>query len=82
MRNNSLFSLLFVFIVVLAVVGFMRGWFEFTSSQHPSGKVDMELSIDPTKAQGDAEKAQRRTEEFFDKVRSEVEHPDGAPPAP
>jgi hypothetical protein len=82
MRNNSLFSLLFVFAVVLLVLGFMRGWFVFTSAQRPSGKVNMELSIDPNKAQSDAKKARQRAGEFFDKVRSEVEHPEAAPPAP
>lgn len=72
MRSNSILSLLLMFIVVIVIVGFMRGWFQFSSAQRPSGKMEMELSIDPEKAQEDAEKVRRRTDEFFDKVQSEA----------
>jgi hypothetical protein len=72
MRNNSIASLLVVAIIVLVVVGFMRGWFQFMSSQTPAGKVEMELSIDPDKARHDAEKVRRKADEFIDKVQSEA----------
>jgi hypothetical protein len=75
MRGNGTASLLIVLLIALVVVGFMRGWFAFNSVQQPSGKVNLELSVDPNQAQRDAKQLERRTDEFFDKVRSDVTDP-------
>ena len=72
MRSNALASVLIILFIALIAIGFMRGWFALNTAQSPSGKTDIELSIDPQKARQDAEKVQHRTDEFLDKVKTDA----------
>ena len=57
--------LLFLALLV-AVVGFFRGWFSF-SSQGPDAstqKVDINLTVDPQKMKDDADKVREKTNEL------------------
>lgn len=58
MRRTSYFSVFFVLLLGVAVLGYMRGW--FVVSRHSDGssnKVDIELTVDPDKAKADANQA-------------------------
>lgn len=54
----KLFGFLFLLVLLLAAVGYFRGWFSITTS-HASGKSGMELTIDNEKIGDDAQAVKR-----------------------
>lgn len=53
---KSFRSLLLLIVVVVIGVGFYRGWFAVSGGREAvSHKVDLNLTVDPDKAQADAE---------------------------
>ena len=52
---------LVILIVIVAVVGFFRGWFNISTSNQP-GNTNIELQIDKDKIKEDAEKVKEKAE--------------------
>jgi len=63
-----------VLAVILVVAGFIRGWFAVTGPQREkaSGKVDVNLAVDPGKVKEDAEKVKEKAVELKDKAAEEI----------
>jgi hypothetical protein len=59
MRN--LLSVLLLLVVVVAGVGYYRGWFAFSTARDPeTGQPGAQLTIDQDKMKADAEKAKKK----------------------
>ena len=72
----------FIAVVVLVVllligVGFYRGWFAVSSSAPDSAskKVNVNLTVDGTKIEEDAEAVQNKTAELTGKITSPTSEP-------
>lgn len=66
--------LFFLALIVLVIVGFLRGWFAFSSSDSTSndGKIDVNLTIDKEKMSDDAEKAKDKANDIADDVGDKI----------
>ena len=62
MRRFTFFKLLILLVVCVTVLGFWRGWFTLSEPcpDDLSNKVDVRLSVDPDKANKDAEEGRDR----------------------
>lgn len=79
-RRSGLLSLLAGLALVIAVVGFARGWFELSSARNESaGKMKVELNVDTEKVEQDAEKTKEFADKVVDDAREGVER--AIPPA-
>jgi hypothetical protein len=67
-------TLLFVLILCVVAIGFYRGWFPRSSNRPDtgSGKVNINLTVDPDKAKQDAEKVKDKATELGDRARDAV----------
>ncbi len=55
---RKMLAVLLTIAVVVAGVGFYRGWFVLTNDRHVgSNKVDVNLTMDPDKAEKDLQQA-------------------------
>ena len=70
----TLGAVLLVLIVCLVGIGLYRGWFALSSNgpDAGSGKVKINLTVDPDKAKADAEKVKDKTTELGDRARDTV----------
>lgn len=61
-------KVLLVLALVVAVLGFYRGWFSLSSRGRDaeSNKVNVKLTVDPDKMRDDAEKVTEKTAELTD----------------
>lgn len=68
--KRNLFTLVSVLLLVVAVIGFMRGWFVVSRPEPPAGshKVDINLTMDPDKIKADAEALKDKTAELTSKA--------------
>ena len=59
MRRFTFFKVLLLLVICVTIVGFWRGWFTLSTQRSDtfSNKVDVRLSVDPDKANDDAERA-------------------------
>jgi hypothetical protein len=65
---KKLCSLLIVLAILVAGLGFYRGWFTLSSGRHvESNKVDVNLTVDRDKVNEDAEKLKDKTTELTGK---------------
>jgi hypothetical protein len=72
--KRALIQLFVVLILIIAVVGFLRDWFEVSSSRETeSNKVHIDLAVDPDKVKEDAAKVSEKTDELTDKVKEKVQ---------
>jgi hypothetical protein len=70
---KKLCSLLLVLAIVVAGVGFYRGWFALSGSRHTdSNKVNINLRVDPDKVKEDAETVKEKSSELTGKVADEA----------
>ena len=68
--KRSIFSLLLILLICVAVAGFYRGWFTLTTRSPDAGsnKVNVNLSVDPDKMKEDAEAVKKKTSELAGSV--------------
>lgn len=65
---------LLVLAILVAALGFFRGWFSF-SSHGPNavdGKVNVSLTVDPEKMQDDATRVRDKTSDVADQTAEEA----------
>jgi hypothetical protein len=67
-------AVLLVLIMGMVAIGFYRGWFALSSNgpDTGSGKVNINLTVDPDKAKQDAEKVKDKATELGDRTRDTV----------
>jgi hypothetical protein len=67
-------TILFVLIVCLVGIGFYRGWFALSRSgpDTGSGKVNINLTVDPDKAKQDAEQVKDKVTGLGDRAKDTV----------
>jgi hypothetical protein len=65
---------LLVLILCVVGIGFYRGWFALSSNgpDTGSGKVNINLTVDPDKAKQDADKVKDKVTELGDRAREAV----------
>lgn len=68
---ERLFSFILL-VVVLVVVAFYIGWFDFTSSTTNNQRVDVGLSVDKEKMRQDLNRAEQRAREMAENARREA----------
>lgn len=65
--------MLIVLVVIVASLGFYRGWFTLSGGRESnSNKVDVNLSLDTDKVKRDAEIAKEKATELADKAKEAV----------
>jgi hypothetical protein len=69
---RSLLSLLGVVVLILAVVGFFRGWFTITGDGRGGESSKVTLTVDADKVKEDAGKAKDKTMELSGKAKDEA----------
>jgi hypothetical protein len=69
---RSLLSLLGVFVLVLLVVGFFRGWFTIAGDGRGAESSKVTLTVDADKVKDDAEKAKDKTMELSGRAKAEA----------
>ena len=64
--KRNLFTLVLVLLLVVAAIGFVRGWFVVSRPEPPAGshKVNINLAVDPDKVKADAEAVKDKTAEL------------------
>lgn len=66
---SRLLGILFLVIIVIAGVGFARGWFTISSNREDAtNRVDVNLSVDSDKIRQDTDTAKREAREFTEET--------------
>lgn len=78
MKKMTIFKVLLLLVLCVVGVGFYRGWFVLASDGggDESGKVEVQLTVDPSKVKEDAEKVEAKAREMTGS--EEVETPSGS----
>ena len=69
---KSMLSLLGVLVLVLALVGFFRGWFTIAGDGRGAESSKVSLTVDADKVREDAGKAKDKTMELSGKAKAEA----------
>lgn len=71
-NRSGFFRAVLLVVLILGVVGFFRGWFNLSSTRNTdSGKVDVDLTIDPVKMRQDARRTGEATKEAIEDVKDD-----------
>ncbi len=69
---KTLFTILFLVIVVAVGIGFYRGWFTVTNpASNQQNKTNINLEVDGNKMNDDAEAIKRKAGELKDNITGE-----------
>jgi hypothetical protein len=79
--NRKFITFVFVLLVCAVAVGFYRGWFALSSDNSAAGrnKVNVNLTLDQSKMQEDAETVKDKVAEFAGNAAADVERSGGQP---
>jgi hypothetical protein len=65
---------LIVLVIILVVAGFIRGWFALSAPHREvnTGRVDVNLSVDPERMKADAEQVKDKVVEIEGRLKDEL----------
>lgn len=69
---TRLFGLLFVILLVVAGIGYFRGWFTVSTEKGEGQKSDVTISVDKEKIKGDTAKAKEQVKDVGGKVKDKT----------
>ena len=70
---RRLFGLVVVVVIVLAVVGYFRGWWNLSTS-HDNANTHIDVTVNHDKVKQDAHEAENKVKQGAEKLKQKIDH--------